>query len=61
MRLFIGSEELRETDDEIFITFGRALYVAQDFEENCRFLASSLGVFEQLKSGVLSASEEELK
>lgn len=45
-------------DSGLFATFGRALYVAQYFEANCRALATLLDVKDTHKSGKISASNE---
>ena len=56
---FIDPKQMDDIDSGLFITFGRALYVAQHFEANCRALATLLDVRDAHRSGKISPSNED--
>jgi aspartyl/asparaginyl beta-hydroxylase (cupin superfamily) len=56
---FINAKQMENIHPGLFITFGRALYVAQHFEANCRALATLLDVKGTHRSGKFSPSNED--
>jgi hypothetical protein len=56
---FIDPKQMDDIDSGLFITFGRALYVAQHFEANCRALATLLDVRDAHRYGKISPSNED--